>query len=216
MSQNTTDNMNYNLLNQYTESKRIIRQAMDDNQLVLFVGAGASIASGMPSWGKAIQIIANRLSIGNDALDYLRIPQNYFNARGKKEYTQLMRDIFRHGDYLQKHEIHDKIIEFDTTTIITTNYDHLIEQAAEDNSQILSVVSKDADLSYRQGGKELIKMHGDFENDNFVLKEDDYLNYSRHFKLIENYVKSLIGTKVVLFVGYSFNDPDLKMIFSWW
>lgn len=215
MSQNTTDNMNNNLLNQYTESKRIIRQAMDANQLVLFVGAGASIASGMPSWSKAIQIIAGRLSISNDDLDYLRIPQNYFNARGKKEYTQLMRGIFRHGDYLQKHEIHDKIIEFDTTTIITTNYDHLIEQAAEDNSQILSVVSKDADLSYRQGGKELIKMHGDFENDNFVLKEDDYLNYSRNFKLIENYVKSLIGTKVVLFIGYSFNDPDLKMIFSW-
>ena len=59
MSQNTTDNMNNNLLNQYTESKRIIRQAMDEYQLVLFVGAGASIASGMPSWSEAIQIIAN-------------------------------------------------------------------------------------------------------------------------------------------------------------
>ncbi len=41
MSQNSTDNMNNNLLNQYIESKRIIRQAMDDYQLVLFVGAGA-------------------------------------------------------------------------------------------------------------------------------------------------------------------------------
>ena len=28
-------------------------------------------------------------------------------------------------------------------------------------------------------------------------------------------MKSLIGTKVVLFVGYSFNDPDIKQIFSW-
>ena len=93
MSQNSTDNMNNNLLNQYIESKRIIRQAMDDYQLVLFVGAGASIASGMPSWSEAIQIIANRLSINNDDLDYLRIPQNYFNARGKKEYTQLIREI---------------------------------------------------------------------------------------------------------------------------
>lgn len=215
MSQNDDNTLYNNILNQYAESKRIIQQAMDDHQLVLFVGAGASIASGMPSWGDAIQNIANRLSISDKDLDYLRIPQYYFNARGKKEYTQLIREIFRHGDYLPKHEIHDKIIEFDTATIITTNYDHLIEQAAEDNSQILSVVSKDADLPYRQGGKELIKMHGDFENDNFVLKEDDYLSYGRNFKLIENYVKSLIGTKVVLFIGYSFNDPDLKLIFSW-
>lgn len=28
-------------------------------------------------------------------------------------------------------------------------------------------------------------------------------------------MKSLIGTKVVLFVGYSFNDSDIKQIFSW-
>lgn len=58
-------------------------------------------------------------------------------------------------------------------------------------------------------------MHGDFEHDNFVLKEDDYLNYSRNFKLIETYVKSIIGSKVVLFVGYSLNDPDVLHIISW-
>ena len=204
-----------NLLNQYKESKRLLKQAMDNHQLVLFVGAGPSIASGMPSWKQAIKSIAEKLAIEEIELDYLRIPQYFFNSRGKKEYTQLIHTVFRYGEHLQKHEIHDKIIDFNTDTIITTNYDHLIEQAAEDNSQILSVVSKDADLPYRKGGKELIKMHGDFENDNFVLKEDDYLYYSKNFKLIENYVKSLIGTKVVLFVGYSFNDPDLKLIFSW-
>lgn len=58
-------------------------------------------------------------------------------------------------------------------------------------------------------------MHGDFEHDNFVLKEDDYLNYSENFKLIENYVKSLVGSKVILFIGYSFDDPDTKQIFTW-
>lgn len=126
-----------------------------------------------------------------------------------------MRKIFRYRDFFQKHEIHDKIVEFNTRTIITTNYDNLIEKAVEDNGEIISVVSKDADLPYRKGGKELLKIHGDFENDNFVLKEDDYLSYSRDFRLIENYVKSIIGTKVVLFVGYSFNDPDIKQIFSW-
>ena len=107
----TNDN---NILNQYKESKRIIRQAMDEHQLVLFVGAGASIASGMPSWSQAVKTIADRLSITDNQLDYLRIPQYYFNARGKKEYTQLMRTIFRHGDFLPKHEIHDKIIDFNT------------------------------------------------------------------------------------------------------
>ena len=58
-------------------------------------------------------------------------------------------------------------------------------------------------------------MHGDFEHANFVLKEDDYLQYEQNFKLIETYVKSLIAGNVVLFIGYSFNDPDVKHIFSW-
>ena len=203
------------ILNHYIEAKKIIAEARKDGQLVIFVGAGASISSGMPTWSQAIRAIASHLRIDDRELNFLRIPQYYFNARGKKEYTQLMRKIFRYGDFLQKHEIHDRIIEFNTHTIITTNYDSLIEKAAEDNSEVICVVSKDADLPYRKGGKELLKIHGDFENDNFVLKEDDYLSYSRNFRLIENYVKSLIGTKVVLFVGYSFNDPDIKQIFSW-
>lgn len=203
------------ILNHYIESKKLITEARQNGQLVIFVEAGASICSGMPAWGQAVKQIAEHLGICDEPLDFLRIPQYYFNARGKKEYTQLMRKVFRYGDFLQKYEIHDKIIEFNTRTIITTNYDNLIEKAAEDNSEVISVISKDADLPYRKGGKELIKIHGDFENDNFVLKEDDYLSYSRNFKLIENYVKSIIGTKVVLFLGYSFNDSDIKQIFSW-
>lgn len=58
-------------------------------------------------------------------------------------------------------------------------------------------------------------MNGDFDHDNFVLKEDDYLSYSEHFRLIEIYIKALIAGNVVLFLGYSFSDPDLKQIFSW-
>ena len=202
---------------QYKETRRIIRQAKTEDQLVLFVGAGASVNSGMPLWSTAVEKIAEKLSISkNDSLyDVLRIPQYYYNARGKKEYTQLMREIFRYTDNLSTTDLHKRIIEFQSSVIITTNYDHLIEKAAEENGEFLQVISQDIDLPYRKAGRELIKMHGDFEHDNFVLKEDDYLHYSSNFKLIETYVKSLIGSKVVLFIGYSLNDPDVKQIFAW-
>lgn len=210
--------MEHDLKKQYEESKRIIHEASKNNQLVIFVGSGCSIPSGMPSWGEAINKIAKCLEIESSSLstsDFLRIPQYYYNTRGKKEYTQLMHEIFLYRKYLCPTSVHDLIIQFDTQTIITTNYDHLLEMAAERKSVRIRGISKDSDLPYRKSERELIKIHGDFENDNFVLKEDDYLNYSRNFKLIENYVKSIIGTKVILFVGYSFNDPDVKQIFSW-
>ena len=199
----------------YSETKRIINDAMDNEQLVLFVGAGASVDSGMPLWGKAIDEIARKMVLAEKQKDTLKIPQYYFNSRGKKEYTQLMRDIFRYEDHLLPTKLHKKILDFHTATIVTTNYDNLIELAAEENGEFIRVISQDIDMPYRKSRRELIKMHGDFEHDNFVLKEDDYLNYSRNFRLIETYVKSLIGSKVVLFIGYSLNDPDVKHIISW-
>lgn len=200
----------------YCEAKRIINEAQHNEQLVLFVGAGASRSAGMPSWNQAVQSVADKLGIiVNSPNDFLRIPQYYYNSRGKKEYSQLMQEVFMYRNYLSPQLVHDYIIKFNTQTIVTTNYDNLIEQAAEKNSEMIRVISKDSDLPYRKAGRELIKIHGDFENDNFVLKEEDYLKYSQNFKLIENYIKSIIGTKVVLFIGYSFNDPDVKQIFSW-
>lgn len=200
--------------NFYEESRRLIRTAMADHNLVIFVGAGVSLDSGMPSWSKAVSQIADKLNISPNEIDSLKIPQYYFNARGKNDYTQLVHQIFKYGIYLQTMPVHKKIIDFNADVMITTNYDHLLEQAAEESGEVLHIVSKDSDLPYKRG-KELIKMHGDFEHDNFVLKEDDYLNYGQNFRLIKNYITSLAGTKTILFVGYSFSDPDLKQIFSW-
>ena len=200
--------------NFYEESRRLIRTAMADHNLVIFVGAGVSLDSGMPSWSKAVSQIADKLNISPNEIDSLKIPQYYFNARGKNDYTQLVHQIFKYGIHLQTMPVHKKIIDFNADVIITTNYDHLLEQAAEESGEVLDVVSQDSELPYNRG-KELIKMHGDFEHDNFVLKEDDYLNYGQNFRLIKNYITSLAGTKTILFIGYSFSDSDLKQIFSW-
>lgn len=211
-----TDSVKKSIRKKYEESKKIIMKAQDEQQLVLFVGAGISRDSGIPTWREAIDKIAKRLELEeNEINDMLRIPQYYYNARGEKEYKQFMREIFKAGKDLNINSIHKQLMKINVNTIVTTNYDHLLEKAAEDNAEIIDVVSCNEDLPYRRGVKELIKIHGDFEHDNFVLKEDDYLSYSENFKLIENYIKSIIGTKVVLFVGYSFNDPDVKQVFEW-
>ena len=155
----------------YKETKRIIYDAMENEQLVLFVGAGVSVDSGMPLWRDAISKIAEKMQLTIDQNDYLKVPQYYYNSRGKKEYTQLMRDIFKYEDCLLPTDLHKTLLDLNTSTIITTNYDHLIEKAVEENGQFIRVVSQDVDMPYRKSKKELIKMHGDFEHDNFVLKE---------------------------------------------
>lgn len=199
----------------YAEEIHLLREAMFNKKLVVFIGAGTSLDAGMPSWYEAIKDIAKKLKISENNLDYMKIPQFYYNARGKKEYVELMRHIFRYKEDLDIQEVHRNIIKLNAHTMLTTNYDCLLEKAATENSEFIQVISQDKDLPYKTAGKELIKLHGDFEHDNFVLKEDDYLHYSSKFKLIEAYVKSLLAANVILFIGYSFSDPDLKQIFTW-
>lgn len=205
-----------NLYNSYEESRRIISEAIKNDRLVLFVGAGVSANSGMPLWGDALDKIKRALGRDlDDETNNLKIPQLYYDERGKNEYTTLMRKIFRYGEPLSTSSIHRQLMQFNVSTIITTNYDNLLEQAAEENFEVMQVVSCDKDLAYLTSGKTLIKMHGDFEHDNFVLKEDDYKHYDSNFRLISNYIRSLFGTKIILFVGYSFNDPDIQNLLSW-
>lgn len=49
----------------------------------------------------------------------------------------------------------------------------------------------------------------------FVFKEDDYLQYSQNFPLVENYIKGIFSTCTIVFLGYSYSDYDLKQIVSW-
>ena len=58
----------------------------------------------------------------------------------------------------------------------------------------------------------IVKMHGDYSKGNIVLAEEDYYDYSRNFPLLRAFVLSLLASKTVLFIGFSFNDINLKDI----
>lgn len=200
----------------YKEERRCIRKAKNDRKLVIFVGSGASKPSGMPLWTEAVDIFNERLKSKRDSnTDTLKIPQMYYNARGEKEYVETAQEIFKYQKKLFPTEIHNNLLKFEAHTIITTNYDTLIEDAAEKQGDFYQVISQDKDIPYKTSQKEIIKMHGDFQHGNFVLKEDDYTNYSKNFQLMEVYIKSLIASNTLLFVGYSFSDPDLRQMFHW-
>lgn len=194
-----------------------IKEASENNKLVAFVGAGVSANSGMPTWNELIKEFAKDL--GEFDVDkspdlYMKIPQYYFNERGEKEYFEKLNEVFLKKKY-KLNPIHKEIFKLKPTHIITTNYDTLLEEAAIEEGQFFHTVKHDLDLPYDNFNKTIIKMHGDFENRNIVLKEDDYLNYSSNFTLIESYIKSLIATNTVLFIGYSVNDSNFNLIFQW-
>lgn len=191
-----------------------IQKASSENRLVIFVGAGVSMNSGIPSWNKFIetlkQELPSRLSCETDAM---KVAQLYKDSRGHKEYMDKVKEILLYNKAVPN-QLHRSILSLNPCHIITTNYDDLIEQELQNEFMQYDVVREDKDITHIVCPNTLVKMHGDCAKDNIVLTEKDYYDYSTNFPLIKAYVQSLFASKVVLVVGFSFADMNLKMILN--
>ena len=124
--------------------------------------------------------------------EYLQIPQMFYYSLGenKEEYYTFVKAQL-HSSTMSPNVIHREMLNLNPVSFITTNYDTLLEDAAVQYCQSFKVVSRDEDVPTIFGDRFILKLHGDFKHNNFVLKEEDYLNYSDNFKLIETLVKSI-------------------------
>lgn len=196
------------------ESLREIKRAHNNNYLSIFAGAGVSVDSGMPKWSELIETIKNSLGGGcTDRDDFLTIADKFYVQYKENIYYRKIKELIPNN--LEPNELHDKIVNLNIRNIVTTNWDNLFEKAINNNGRYFDIIRKDDDMGYATGYSKLIKMHGDLEENNIVFRETDYLNYSRNFPLIENYVKAIFSTDVVVLVGYSLGDYNVKQILSW-
>lgn len=195
----------------YEEVIERILDASQKNALTFFVGAGVSALSGAPTWNDLINAICDALGHKKKSEyssdEYLRIPQMYYYSLGdnhNKYYKFIRKQL--NSSKLVPNSIHREMLNLNPSSFITTNFDSLLEDAATQYCQSFKVIARDEDVPRIFGDRFILKLHGDFQNDNFVLKEEDYLNYSENFKLMETLAKSIFSTNTVVFIGYSLND----------
>lgn len=192
-----------------------IQKAIREKSLVIFVGAGVSANSGVPTWGTLIDKIAKELKIEKDIQqnEYLKIAQYYYNNNPKTFFDSIKN--FLDGEW-QPNSINEYLFkEFKPKYFVTTNYDDILEKTSNKLSMPYSVVAQDKDIPKVANNNAIIKMHGDFRHGNIVLKEDDYLKYSEKYRLMEVFIKSLFATNTILFVGFSADDQNVNQIYSW-
>ena len=208
------ENSNYLSFNE-KDIKDIIT-ASQNNKLVFFIGAGFSKLSEteslkIPSWEELINELKEDLNISNES-DFLKIAQLYFLKFGEHAYYNKVKSSIKD---LAPSKFHKNLFDLNPHYIITTNWDNLIENTAQEKRLAYDLIRSDADLANSQLDKKIIKMHGDFQQHNFVFKEDDYLQYGQNFPLIEGYIKGIFSTCTIVFLGYSYSDYNLKQIVSW-
>ena len=213
----------------------LFREKAELGKLVIFVGAGVSRnVEGMPSWNELIQKMAKAIDYSkckscrckseaceeNCTLkseystdELLKIPQYAYNA-DQELYNRILKETFSKVEV--DAPLSSAIFDINPAHIITTNYDDLLESSQNIFREQYQVVITDKDLLSAQKSKYIIKMHGDvLAQESIVLKEQDYLDYSQKHILLELFIKSLLTDHVVLFLGYSLNDYNIKLIISW-
>jgi hypothetical protein len=192
-------------------------EANKNDNLAIFAGAGVSKSSDikgteMPTWDNLIENIKNKINEKNET-DFLKIAQYFYNVVGEDEYYNTLENMIPVSFLPSK--VHKRIFDINPHVIITTNWDTILESANQEYTQFYDIVCNDKELVDSVFHHRIIKMHGDFSHRNIVFKEDDYLNYENNFPLISNYIKSILSTHTVLFLGYSYNDINLKLIIQW-
>ncbi|NHA78156.1 SIR2 family protein [Helicobacter pylori] len=191
-----------------------IRKAHNENYLSIFAGAGISAESKLPKWGDLINELQKCLygdTKKNE--DYLVLAEKFYNQFGESFYYQTLKSLI--PDSAKKNDLHLGIIKLNIKNLITTNWDNLFEQAINEEGRFFNIIKSDKDIGSSTGFAKFIKMHGSLDENNIVFKEQDYLEYSKYFPLIENYIKGVFSTDTVILLGYSLSDQNVKQIISW-
>ena len=222
----------------FAEAKR----ACKNGGIVLFLGAGVSMSAGLPSWN---DLLKKSLIDGLNApeKDYRHIREHaydssivaaryiktiYYSNPKKDESGGIVEfnEIIRRNLYKNKKDsrlldsicklIKSKKIE----SIVTYNYDDLIEEklASSDGPAILPI-SKSQD-SYIQGTIPVFHVHGMLSSkegvaldSDIILTEDEYHNiYKESYNWSTIVQLFALQYRTCFFIGLSMSDPNLRRL----
>ena len=200
-----------------------LKQAIENNKLIIFLGAGISMNEGLPSWK---QVLLNLLS-----------KQDCDIPKASNYHSALQADIMSPLEVLEKIKDNKKEIlkafEKDLNVdnysseifktlgniskhFVTTNFDKYIEN----NCSIKTVITHDSAYNLAKIGTDaeeyIIKLHGDLDRlDSCIIFIEQYEDLYKNDKLAPFQLKKLLTEYSFLFIGFSFNDPYVKELFDY-
>jgi hypothetical protein len=193
-------------------------KAVKENNAAIFAGAGLSIPAGFVNWKNLLRDIAAELNLDIDREnDLIAVAQYHFNEKGNNRHklNQLLIDEFTQGTSVTTN--HKILAALPIQTYWTTNYDKLIEKAIEEEGKTADTKITQENLSTNISKRDAVvyKMHGDVSlPDQAILTKDDYEGYNEKRPLFTTALQGDLVAKTFLFIGFSFDDPNLEYILS--
>ncbi len=112
--------------------------------------------------------------------------------------------------------IHNLLVQLPWTDILTTNYDTLIERAAQSAlGKRYTVVQTPAELPSSSRPR-IVKLHGSFPSVRpFIFTEEDFRTYPRMFAPFINLAQQTVLENILCLVGFSGDDPNFLAWTGW-
>lgn len=209
-----------------------IRSALNKKHAAVMVGSGFSRnainGSTMPTWDGLVDTFSSAI-YSNDELekiqrnkigvsDTLRLALEYEAVRGRDALEAELKNLIPNSKVHPGH-LHKSLLSLPWTDVFTTNYDTLLERAAEHISQYSYVtILSPEDIPRSKSGesRRIVKLHGSFpSNRPFIVTEEDYRTYPQKRAPFVNLVQQSMMENVFCFIGFSGNDPNFLAWHGW-
>lgn len=189
-------------------------KAIIEKQASVFAGAGLSRSSGFVDWKELLRPLASDINLDVDKeTDLVSVAQYYKNERNRGAINQKLMNAFTKN--VEPNENVRILTRLPIATYWTTNYDGLIERGLEECNRRPDVKYRQSQLSVAVENRDAIvyKMHGDISDPSeAVLTKDDYEKYDQNRSLFRTALQGELVSKTFLFVGFSFEDPNLEFV----
>ena len=190
-------------------------------QCVLFFGDGVSREVGLPIGQQLAAALARDLKSSPQPLT--QISQTYEATFNRGRLVQRIRQLI-----VQQPVLGQQVCSYDllpeiqplARLIFTTNWDDQIEQAFQRKGITVVTVRYNQQAGLLGGHPYVvIKLHGDFGSppDEMVVTPDDYEHAYREMSQaggLFNLLAGSLATANVLFVGYSLEDEDFRLLYD--
>lgn len=200
--------------------EEIINEAIDGN-LVVFCGAGISTESKKVLPYTFYKSVQDDLKITDNTLSFSELMQRYCDLpNGRKKLLKKIHDRFNYIHSFPELErtatmFHRELADlYMIQTIITTNWDTYFE----DYCDAIPITIPSDFAFWDDKSRYVLKIHGSIDNlSTVVATSKDYQKCldSLQKGIIGATLKSILATKTVIFIGFSFGDEDFNQIMNY-
>lgn len=195
-----------------------------ERRVIPFIGAGFSASLGLPDWDHLLRTVSAEIQ-GIPTYeeikkccngDYLQIAEYLFikNDKNIGPLRHKLSSLLQPKQHPSTSTAHIELVNLNASQIYTTNYDETIEETFKEVEHPYSFVALPKHIAAANRGKtQIVKYHGDLRFDHsLVLTESSYYSRLEFESPMDLKFRSDLLGKSVLFIGYSFRDINIRII----